>query len=214
MTRIIIFGAGVLMAIRAVIFDLGRVLVALDFSRALRRYPQCDLAAVVKFSTADDAQFTAYNRGDISPRQFHFYLTQKFSLPLSFADFRTVWTDIFSPMPGMRELVAELRRKYKLGLLSDTDPLHWAYLRRKFAWLREAFPAPTLSFRERLTKPAPELFRRAAQAVNEPPSRCLFIDDRADNVAGAASVGMSAVQFSGAANLRCELARILDSGAG
>ncbi|MDR0868275.1 MAG: HAD family phosphatase [Planctomycetota bacterium] len=193
--------------IRAVIFDLGRVLVTIDPSRAAARFPQLRLDEIIKFSAADDPQFQAFNRGEITPEKFHVALCDQFGVALSFAEFYAAWTGIFSPMPGMRELAGELRDagKVKLGLLSDTDPWHWEFIGREFPWIKETFLRPTLSFQTGVLKPAAAAFLRAAANVDEPPENCLFIDDRADNVAGARAVGMSAVQFRDAATLRREL---------
>ncbi|HLY39715.1 MAG TPA: HAD-IA family hydrolase [Terracidiphilus sp.] len=56
-----------------------------------------------------------------------------------------------------------------------------------------------------LRKPGPAIFRRALDILGKPAERVLFIDDRAENVAGAASAGMKTVRFQGAEMLRSEL---------
>lgn len=192
--------------VKALIFDMGRVLIGIDFAQLARRFPDVffDVGEIIRFSAADDPAFTAFNRGEIAPGDFHRHVCGRFGRELSFADFRAVWTGIFVPLAGMQELVEELRRggRYRLGLLSDTDPLHWEYISMAFPWIPACFPRPTLSFRERLCKPEPEIFRRAAAAVECAPEECLFIDDREDNVAGARAVGMAATRFVGVAELR------------
>lgn len=191
---------------RAIIFDMGRVLIDIDFAQLARRFPNVffDVGEIIRFSNADDPAFTAFNRGEMTPEDFHRHVCGRFGREIGFADFRAVWTGIFTPMVGMEGLVGELRRggRWRLGLLSDTDPLHWEYICGAFPWIPASFPRPTLSFREGLCKPAPEIFRRAAAAVACAPGECLFIDDREDNVAGARAVGMAATQFTGVAALR------------
>ncbi len=59
-----------------------------------------------------------------------------------------------------------------------------------------------------LRKPGQEIFCRALDILGAPPERVLFIDDRAENVAGAASTGMRTIQFCDADALRTELARL------
>lgn len=56
-----------------------------------------------------------------------------------------------------------------------------------------------------LRKPAPPIYRRAIDILGIAPDRILFIDDRAENAAGAASVGMKTVIFTGADALRRDL---------
>jgi putative hydrolase of the HAD superfamily len=56
-----------------------------------------------------------------------------------------------------------------------------------------------------LRKPDPPIYKRALDILGRPAERILFIDDRAENVAGAVSVGMKGIQFNGADALRREL---------
>ena len=59
-----------------------------------------------------------------------------------------------------------------------------------------------------LRKPGAAIYRRALDILGKPAERILFIDDRAENVAGAAASGMTAIQFKGEAALRAELERM------
>ena len=59
-----------------------------------------------------------------------------------------------------------------------------------------------------LRKPEPAIYRRALDILDGPAERILFIDYRVQNVAGAAAVGMKAIQFEGADGLRRELVRL------
>ena len=56
-----------------------------------------------------------------------------------------------------------------------------------------------------LRKPEPAIYRRALDILGTPAKRILFIDDRAENAAAAASAGMKAIRFTGADALRSEL---------
>ena len=53
-----------------------------------------------------------------------------------------------------------------------------------------------------LRKPDPNIYRRALGILGKPAERALFIDDRLENVAAAAAVGMKAIRFTGADALR------------
>ena len=59
-----------------------------------------------------------------------------------------------------------------------------------------------------LRKPEPAMYRRAIDILGCPPQRILFIDDREENVAGAAAAGIKAIRFTGAEALRSELVRL------
>ncbi len=108
-------------------------------------------------------------------------------------------------MAGMPELVAELAERYSLGILSDTDPLHWQYCLEQFPLLH-LFAKPTLSFQTGLLKPDPQCYSLAAHnTAGTPVESCLFIDDREENVIGARKAGMKALQFTDLASLRRDL---------
>ncbi len=192
-------------AVQAVVFDLGRVLVGLDFTRGLPGRlaggsgPASD--AALRRVLADPT-FADFSTGRIPPAEFHRRMEARFGLGLGFEEFRRQWCDIFLPSPGMEALVRELAGEgVPLGLLSDTDPLHWAFELAENPWLG-LIPRPTLSFEIGLLKPHPDCYRLAARNTGAPVERCLFVDDLEPNVEGALAVGMQALRFTGVAPLR------------
>lgn len=194
--------------IRAVIFDLGGVMVRLVWHRAAFRR----LAENARLSPDEafgwfgaDGRAEALNRGALTPARLYRDARDAFGLTLSEEEFRAGWTAIFEPHPGMSALFAEVAARVPVGILSDTDPWHWAALETLLAPAVARVAHPTLSFREGLIKPDAALYRRAAGHVGMPPSACLFIDDRPGNVDGARAVGMDAVRFVDADTLRRDL---------
>jgi putative hydrolase of the HAD superfamily len=71
--------------------------------------------------------------------------------------------------------------------------------------LRNHFKVAFSSCYVGLRKPDAPIYRRALDILGTPPERLLFIDDRPENVAGAESVGMKGVRFTGEEALRSEL---------
>jgi HAD superfamily hydrolase (TIGR01509 family) len=198
------------MPIEAVIFDLGRVLVDIDFTRGLLRLLAASGAESAEEYVARlsrDRLFTDYCAGKLTPEEFHREFCRKTGLSLSFDEFARRWCDIFAPMPGMEELLAEVARSYRVGILSDTDPLHWEFLRREYPFLQQV-EKPTLSFETGFVKPAPEAFLLATERVGAKPEECFFTDDKSENVQAAQAVGMTARTFTSAADLRETLRRL------
>ncbi len=108
------------------------------------------------------------------------------------------------PMPGMAELIGELRRRgVRTVGLSDISFTHLARI--------EAYPAVKLlgrvvaSCRTGHRKPEPEAFWAALSELGTPAAATLFVDDRPENVAAAENLGLRAVLFEGAASLRAAL---------
>jgi putative hydrolase of the HAD superfamily len=109
-----------------------------------------------------------------------------------------------SAMGILRELAAS--RHYQLGALNNESRELNEY-RFKVFGLREYFDVALTSCYVGLRKPDAAMYQRAIDIVGGPAERILFIDDRPENVAGAKSAGLIAIQYTGEAELREELAR-------
>jgi FMN phosphatase YigB (HAD superfamily) len=193
--------------IQAVIFDLGRVIVDVNIARLAEHLGTVltEGDPVVTISRImSDPLVVQYGTGRITPEQFHDGLCRRFGLTVPFDRFGQLWCDIFSPMPGMEDLLGSLHGRLPLGLLSDTDSLHWQFLRDSYPIL-SIFPRPVLSFQVGTMKPDPAIFHRAAESVQTSPASCLYIDDLPANVEGARRIGMEAVIFRGADDLKRNL---------
>lgn len=196
--------------IKAVIFDLGRVLVDVDLTRGIFRHFEKlrrsgDL--ILMENLFSEQTFLTYLRGKISPQQFHRVLADRFELPIDYPTFEREWCDVFQPMDGMDQLFEKVRQNYKVGLLSDIGPLHWRHLRTVLPILK-LIPRPVLSFETGFIKPEPACYETAAESVQEAVTDCLFIDDRPVNVQGARELGMQALQFHSPDQLRTDLNRL------
>jgi len=193
--------------VQAVIFDLGRVLVTVEFDRLLQNPALCERVDKDALSMERITRlpfFKPLMEGRITPRAFLAEFNAHFGTALSYEEFTRLWCAIFGLEPGMRAVLEAFRARYPVTLLSDVDPMHWEYLTRTYPWLQK-IPRPVLSFQSGYMKPHPMCYTLAAQAVDTSPENCLFIDDRPPNVAGACAVGMQAVLFKGVALLRRSL---------
>jgi FMN phosphatase YigB (HAD superfamily) len=193
--------------IEAVIFDLGRVIVDVDIHRlagfVFSDMSQADVERLITAVMGDELM-VRFSTGKVGPREFYDGLIERFGLAIGFEEFKDLWCGVFSPIAGMEEIIRQLNGSYRLGLLSDTDPLHWGYLHSTYPVL-SLFERPTLSFEVGVVKPDPAIFLTAAKNVDTPVERCLYIDDLTANVRGAVAVGMTGIAFGGAEKLGAEL---------
>jgi FMN phosphatase YigB (HAD superfamily) len=201
--------------IQAIIFDMGRVLVDIDNALLVEKLftglNASDPQELGRKTMADPAM-VAFNTGQMDPEAFHARMCDTYQLELDFETFKRLWCEIFFTMDGMEKLVGRISNKTRVGLLSDTDPIHWTYIRTTWPWI-DAIKKPTLSYQVGVMKPNPAIYRAAAEHVNTDPQHCLFIDDLEANVEGARAAGMQAIRFESVARLKQQLRNIIDLGA-
>ncbi len=104
-----------------------------------------------------------------------------------------LWTQPNQPMIAWA--AALQARGMRTGILSNLGDAMEAGVRVRCPWLG-GFDHLTFSHRLRTAKPDLAIYRHAAEGLGVDPSRVLFIDDRADNIAAAHLAGMQAVQYT------------------
>jgi putative hydrolase of the HAD superfamily len=125
-----------------------------------------------------------------------------------FNDFIPIFNDIFDEDKGIVALIARLKNKYKLGLISNTNPIHSSHVVEKYLSLGH-FDRLWFSNEAGLRKPNPAIYTMALDHFNIKPSEAVFIDDMEINIASARNVGMHGIHYQGILmNLENELRRI------
>jgi HAD superfamily hydrolase (TIGR01509 family) len=102
------------------------------------------------------------------------------------------------PLPGVRELLAELKRRRVPAALATSSWKSWAEALLHATGLDGAFDAVVWRQMVERPKPAPDLFLRAAELVRVEPARCLVLEDTAPGLEAAKAAGMLAVQVRSA----------------
>jgi len=121
--------------------------------------------------------------------------------PEEFCDtFNCIFTDTLVP----ESLLETLAARYRLVLLSNTNAIHFPWIRERYPLLRH-FHDLVLSYEVKAMKPDPEIYRAAVAKAGCRPEECFYTDDIAQFVEGARAVGIDAVQFVDAAQLEREL---------
>lgn len=191
-------------------FDLGKVLLDFDHSIACRQLAGIlgTTPEVIEQDVFHSGQQSKYERGEITTLDLHRWLCDRFDVEAKLEDIAHAASSIFHPIEGTIEIAQRLHAAgHRLGILSNTCDCHWEYcLAKPFPFLQEVFPVHALSFRLGHMKPEPEIYRKAARLCESPPKNIFFVDDREENVEGAASAGYDALLFESPDQLRRELA--------
>lgn len=194
--------------IKTVIFDLGKVLIPFDFSRGYRAMEKyCDYpAAEIPKRIGSTDLVHRFETGLVEPRDFVQELSRMLDLRVTYQQFCEIWSSIFLPDLLVPEsLVAAIGERYRLLVLSNTNAIHFAMVRRSYPVLRH-FDDLVLSYEVKAMKPAPAIYREAIARAQCRPEECFYTDDIPAYVEGARRQGIDAVQFESCAQLERELA--------
>ncbi len=198
--------------IRAVIFDLGRVIIPFDFRLGYARIseligiPAADVPLLIR----PTGLVERLESGQIAPRDFVTELSAVLNLRCTYDEFCTIWSSIFLPGTLVPEsLLQAIAARYRLVLLSNTNAIHFEMVRANYPLLRH-FHALVLSHEVGAMKPSPVIYQRAVEAAGCRPQECFFTDDIPEYVEGARQFGIDAVQFHSAQQIEVELRRRID----
>jgi putative hydrolase of the HAD superfamily len=193
--------------LRAIIFDIGRVLVRVDVARAMKglvsgsRLSPSELWSAIE----KDPRWSDWQEGRIAPHDWYLHLAQRLGGGLTFDQFTEVWNRALDPAPIHDDAFFEkLSKRYRLALLSNTDPIHVRHLEGTYSFFAY-FPARIYSCAVGASKPDPLIYREALRAVKARAGEALYIDDIAAYVEGAKRLGLQGIQFQSPAQLASDL---------
>jgi HAD superfamily hydrolase (TIGR01509 family) len=197
------------MPVEVILFDLGNVIlpfnhfqIAEKLSPFVQRREFQDPQRI--FSSLFDIEKGLINNfdvGKVSPQEFFQSVKESLDLSISFDEFTPIWNDIFLEDQEVSQIILSLKERVRLGLLSNTDPLHFNYILSKFP-IMMAFDKWILSYEVGFKKPAIEIFQKAIEWASIEPQKILFIDDMKKHVAVAVSLGMQGIHFISASHLK------------
>jgi glucose-1-phosphatase len=195
--------------IRAVIFDLGRVLLDFDHLIAARK-----IAGHTKktpeeiFNLFFDSELTrSFEEGKIGPVDFFGKVKEMLNLSLTYEEFVPIWNEIFFYTPANRSvhaLAQGLRKKYRTAVLSNINILHFTYIKETFP-VFGAFDNVITSYEMKATKPDPAIYTKALEIIGAKPGEVFYTDDRPELVASAQGMGIRAFVFKTIAQLESDL---------
>ena len=176
--------------IKAVLFDLGKVVLDFNFEPAFHRLSQ----SVPLTARELEAYFwrsgleVLYDGGKISSVQFYKEVKRVVRHTLSYKQFKKIWNEVFTPKKDTFALIRRLSPRTRLVLISNTNAMHYEYVRKKYPILNH-FDRLILSFKEKTRKPDEAIYKTAAKACKAMPQEIFYIDDRRDLTEAAKELG-------------------------
>ena len=188
----------------ALLFDLGRVVIDIDFNMAFTKwaeYARCDRAVIARRFSHDEA-YKRHERGEIDVDQYFTSLRLALGVEISNAQLLDGWNAIhIGEMPGIAPLLAKVARRFPLYAFSNSNRTHELYWSTRFAGLLRHFRQIYVSSTIGLRKPDAEAYNHVVKAIGTLPERIVFFDDVSENVDAARACGLQAFQVKSAADV-------------
>ena len=184
----------------ALLFDLGRVVLDIDFSKVVAcwaGHAGCEPAHLAgRFSWRDEF-YQQHEKGEISDAEFFAALRALLGVELSDAQFLEGWNEIFAgEMPGIAPLLQRAAQRLPLYAFSNTNAAHVEHFSETYAGVLGHFREIFLSSAIGLRKPDAAAYDHVVKAIGMPASRIVFFDDLAENIDGARACGLTAVHVT------------------
>lgn len=194
--------------IRAVISDLGRVVLWFDNDIFLRKLAERSAKPFEDVKTAvhgDLELIRRFDGGVLTPEQFCAQVNRAIGANVPFDEFYETYKDIFSLNTPVVNVLARVKSAgFPTVLLSNVDPVRFAFIRGRYPEIL-FFDAYVLSYELRLLKPDPAIYLEAARRAGVPPEECVLIDDMERNVRGAEAAGLRGILYTPETDLEAEL---------
>ncbi len=176
---------------KAVVFDLGKVLLDFDYGITARRILEKSCVGPEELQRIIDQSplLLRYEKGLISTDEFVGEAIERAGFEGREEEFVTAFADIFSPVQPMIELHARLyERGVPTFIFSNTNELAVRHVRRQFPFFAE-FDGYVYSFEHHSMKPESRLYEAVERAAGCGGRSLLYLDDRAENVEAGTAHG-------------------------
>ncbi len=191
------------MTIKAIIFDLGGVVIEFDFTKFFKEVIEISPLSkphsllLLEFWRQSDL----YHQGKMSNEEFYHHTCELLQVcTLNQDEFFESFNSVISrPNNDVIELLKKLknRNSYKLLALSNINESHANYL-KKMNWnFLDIFDTTIFSYQIKMTKPDPRVFQYAIEKAGCKPEEIIYIDDGLNNIRSAKGFGLIGIHYSG-----------------
>lgn len=187
-------------SIKNIMFDLGVVLVHLEYEPAVQRsLALCDPDKVRQSQSflslgGRTPLVDAYERGEMTDREFFGHYVEQTGFRGDFDEFAVIWRSIFRENTPVVDFGNQLARCYPVYFMSNASDLHVPWVFERFPRLK-FFKDCAVSWEIQAGKPDPVFYERALARFGVKAEESLFIDDRPENVESARRLGFTCVLY-------------------
>ena len=205
--------------IKAIVFDMGGVIVRLDMDRCIRNFKE-----LAGFEDIEEYLDRFHQKGFISdleegktqPEDFYRECLEH-SRPGTSVE--TAQYCFCSLLDGLEEdslnLIRSLRGRYDLYVLSNNNPISRGYFREMMKKegldTEEVFTKEFYSYELKMLKPSREIYECVIEGVGRKPEEILFIDDARDNIEAASALGITTLWLRPGMDIAVEVEKVLNN---
>ncbi len=195
--------------ISTLIFDLGGVIVDLDLPKCIQKFKSLGVENIEQYLSNFGQKdfFMQFEKGQIGIPAFRAEIRKLAGIELSDAQIDEAWCSFLTQIPVEKlHLLSELKKKYRILLLSNTNPLHiQTAVAEEFSktgkTMQDFFDKCYLSFEMGMVKPDVEIFETLLADAQLKAEECLFLDDGKKNIDVAATLGIQTYWVNSNENL-------------
>lgn len=188
--------------INTIIFDLGGVLVDLSPKRTAEAF-----AALAGISALDvfqaytsNAEFNAYEKGEINDPEFRNFIRRIFSVNASDSQIDQCWNAMLLTLPTTKlTLLETLKGHFNTVVLSNTNAIHLKYIEHVMLngrTLDSFFHKAYYSHKVRMRKPDPIIYTHLLEDNNLASGKAVFLDDNIENIEAAKLLGIQTIHIT------------------
>ena len=182
--------------IEALLFDLGGVVIEVDFDRVFRYWTGLSKLSFqeIRSRFSMDAMYGRHERGELEAVDYFNYLRDMLALEGTLEAIIQGWNEIYvGEITETVQAILAVRERLPCYALTNTNPTHQAAWEALFPRVIASFERVFVSSEMGARKPEQAAFTTVAEAIGVPPPGILFFDDAPENVTGAAAAGMQGV---------------------
>jgi putative hydrolase of the HAD superfamily len=192
--------------IKAVIFDIGNVLVDVNLDRWIPCFKELNVILPENFLKNEKTKevFYEYEMGNIQQcQEFVKRISRCLEIEeIPFEQFKNAWNEVILKLrPDSFELVKRLKNQHKLYVLSDTNQMHIDYIKDLYQktypneQFEDLFAKCYFSHEMGVAKSSPQAWINILEEQHLKPEECLFIDDMLPNIERAKSLSLNVFHY-------------------
>jgi putative hydrolase of the HAD superfamily len=164
----------------------------------------------IKSKFTFDEVFQSFERGELNPTQFRKLISERIDINLTDEEFDKGWCHLYmDEIQGVDKLLSDLKRKYQLLALSNTNEIHARVWKVKYAPILEHFMKIFSSNEMRTRKPETEIYQMLIDYLGLKPEQIVFLDDMPGNTISAGNLGIKTVTVSSFPQMKKDLEELL-----